>query len=92
MIELKQLTKQYGQATVLKNITLSINEPGIYCLLGRNGTGKTTLLKSVAGYQNVTNGTIQVDGKVITASTLDTDVNLSFSFHFIGEIDKTGYC
>ena len=36
MIELKQVTKQYGQATVLKNITLSIDEPGIYCLLGRN--------------------------------------------------------
>ena len=32
MIELKQVTKQYGQATVLKNITLSIDEPGIYCL------------------------------------------------------------
>lgn len=53
MIELKQVTKQYGQATVLKNITLSIDEPGIYCLLGRNGAGKTTLLKSVAGYQNI---------------------------------------
>ena len=35
MIELKQVTKQYGQATVLKNITLSIDEPGIYCLLGQ---------------------------------------------------------
>lgn len=50
MIALKQVTKRYGQATVLKNITLSIDEPGIYCLLGRNGAGKTTLLKSVAGY------------------------------------------
>ena len=52
MIELRQVTKQYGQATILKNITLSIDEPGIYCLLGRNGAGKTTLLKSIAGYQN----------------------------------------
>ena len=72
MIELKQVTKQYGQATVLKNITLSIDEPGIYCLLGRNGAGKTTLLKSIAGYQNITNGIIKVDGKTITTSTLDT--------------------
>lgn len=39
MIELKKVTKQYGQATVLKNITLTIDEPGIYCLLGRNGAG-----------------------------------------------------
>lgn len=84
MIELKQVTKQYGHATVLKNITLSIGEPGIYCLLGRNGAGKTTLLKSIAGYQNITNGTIQVDGKIITTSTLDTGVSYieNFAKHF----------
>lgn len=84
MIALKQVTKQYGQATVLKNITLSIDEPGIYCLLGRNGAGKTTLLKSVAGYQNITSGTIQVDGKEITTATLDTGVSYieNFAKHF----------
>lgn len=84
MIELKQVTKQYGQATVLKNITLSIDEPGIYCLLGRNGAGKTTLLKSVAGYQNITSGMIQVDDKLITTSTLDTGVSYieNFAKHF----------
>ena len=84
MIELKQVTKQYGQATVLKNITLSIDEPGIYCLLGRNGAGKTTLLKSIAGYQNITQGTIEVDGKIITTSTLDTGVSYieNFAKHF----------
>lgn len=84
MIELKQVTKQYGQATVLKNISLTVDEPGIYCLLGRNGAGKTTLLKSIAGYQNITSGTIQVDGKTITTSTLDTGVSYieNFAKHF----------
>ena len=84
MIELKQVTKQYGQATVLKNITLTVDEPGIYCLLGRNGAGKTTLLKSIAGYQNITSGTIQVGGKTITPSTLDTGVSYieNFAKHF----------
>lgn len=84
MIELKQVTKQYGQAAVLKNITLSINEPGIYCLLGRNGAGKTTLLKSIAGYQNITRGTMEVDDKLITTSTLDTGVSYieNFAKHF----------
>lgn len=84
MIKLIQITKQYGQATILKNITLSIDEPGIYCLLGRNGAGKTTLLKSIAGYQNITSGTIQVDGKVITTSTLNTGVSYieNFAKHF----------
>ncbi len=90
MIELKHVTKQYGQATVLKNITLSIDQPGIYCLLGRNGAGKTTLLKSIAGYQNITNGTIQVDGKTITTSTLDTGVSYieNFAKHFNLPVQK----
>lgn len=84
MIELKQVTKQYGQAAVLKNITLTVDEPGIYCLLGRNGAGKTTLLKSMAGYQNITNGSIKVDGRTITTSTLDTGVSYieNFAKHF----------
>ena len=90
MIELKRVTKQYGQATVLKKITLSIDEPGIYCLLGRNGAGKTTLLKSIAGYQNVSSGTIQVDGKTITTSTLDTGVSYieNFAKHFNLPVQK----
>ncbi|EOS58895.1 hypothetical protein C814_02193 [Anaerotruncus sp. G3(2012)] len=84
MIALEQVTKQYREATVLKNITLSVDEPGIYCLLGRNGAGKTTLLKSIAGYQNITDGTIHVDGKKITTSTLDTGVSYieNFAKHF----------
>lgn len=84
MIELKQVTKQYRQTAVLKNITLSVDEPGIYCLLGRNGAGKTTLLKSIAGYQNITTGLIQVDGKAISTSTLDTGVSYieNFAKHF----------
>lgn len=90
MIELKQVTKQYGQATVLKNITLSIEDPGIYCLLGRNGAGKTTLLKSIVGYQNITSGSIQVDGKAITTSTLDTGVSYieNFAKHFNLPVQK----
>lgn len=84
MIQLNRVTKQYGQAAVLKNITLSIDEPGIYCLLGRNGAGKTTLLKSIAGYQNITSGTIQVDGRTIATATLDTGVSYieNFAKHF----------
>ena len=84
MIELKGATKRYGQATVLKQITLSIEEPGIYCLLGRNGAGKTTLLKSIAGYQNLTEGSIQVDGKTITTAAMETGVSYieNFARHF----------
>lgn len=84
MIELTNVTKQYDSVSVLKDVTLKIDEPGIYCLLGRNGAGKTTLLKSIAGYQNITGGKIQVDGKVITTAALDTGVSYieNFAKHF----------
>ena len=84
MIELINVTKQYRNTSVLKNVTLKIDEPGIYCLLGRNGAGKTTLLKSMAGFQNITDGVIKVDGKVITTAALDTGVSYieNFAKHF----------
>lgn len=69
---------------MLNKIDLTVDEPGIYCLLGRNGTGKTTFLKSIAGYQNVTSGQIKVDGKTISTATLDTGVSYieNFAKHF----------
>lgn len=84
MIELRNVTKQYGQSSVLNKIDLTVDEPGIYCLLGRNGAGKTTFLKSIAGYQNVTSGQIKVDGKTISTATLDTGVSYieNFAKHF----------
>lgn len=84
MIELSGVTKQYGQTAVLKDVSLTIDEPGIYCLLGRNGAGKTTLLKSIAGYQNISHGEIRVDNQLITTATLDTGVSYieNFAKHF----------
>ena len=60
MIELKQVTKQYGQTAVLKNITLTIDQPGIYCLLGRNGAGKTTLLRCILGLYRPDKGEVLI--------------------------------
>lgn len=84
MIELEHVTKRYGRSTVLNQIDLQINEPGIYCLLGRNGAGKTTFLKSIAGYQNITSGKIKVDGKIISTATLEPNVSYieNFAHHF----------
>ena len=84
MIELSCVTKQYGQTAVLKDVSLTIDEPGIYCLLGRNGAGKTTLLKSIAGYQNISYGEIRVNNQLITTATLDTGVSYieNFAKHF----------
>lgn len=84
MLELKQVTKSYGQASVLRNISLSLTEPGIYCLLGRNGAGKTTLLRSIAGYQAITSGSITIDGEQVSPTALEMKASYieNFAQHF----------
>ena len=73
MIELKNVSKCYGNEAVLKDISLSIEKNGIYCLLGRNGAGKTTLLKSIAGHRKITEGQIRINWKRISPASLETD-------------------
>ena len=69
MLELKQVAKSYGQASVLRNISLTLTEPGIYCLLGRNGAGKTTLIQMITSQLPVSAGEIEVMGTPITQMT-----------------------
>lgn len=61
-IELKNITKVYKKQTVLKNISLQIDEPKIYALLGRNGAGKTTLMDIIAGHNVPTEGELFING------------------------------
>ena len=49
MIEFANVTKHYGKTIAIDGISLEIPDTGIYCLLGRNGAGKTTFMKLLAG-------------------------------------------
>jgi ABC-2 type transport system ATP-binding protein len=49
MIEFQNVTKLYGKTVGLDDFSLSVSEPSVYCLLGRNGAGETTLMKAVGG-------------------------------------------
>lgn len=84
MLELKQVTKNYGHVPVLRDISLSLTEPGIYCLLGRNGAGKTTLLRSIAGYLPVTGGSITIDKEAVSPAALEMKASYieNFAMHF----------
>ena len=48
-IEIKNLTKRYGEAEVLSNINMKLESGKIYGLVGRNGSGKTMLMKHIPG-------------------------------------------
>lgn len=62
MLEIKGLNKSYGSHRVLRDIDLEIEDNKIYGLLGRNGVGKTTLLKLIASQLNRNSGEIKLDG------------------------------
>jgi ABC-2 type transport system ATP-binding protein len=75
MIEVRDVTKKFGKATVLDKASLCIEEKGIYCLLGRNGAGKTTLMKLISGISSCTKGEIWVDNKKVTTYDMPRSVN-----------------
>jgi ABC-2 type transport system ATP-binding protein len=62
MIHFEEVTKRYGGTVAIDRLSLTIEDSGIYCLLGRNGAGKTTLMKLLAGHIAATDGKITVDG------------------------------
>ena len=65
MIEIKQINKKFGKLEVLKNINLSFNKGECIALIGPNGCGKTTLIKSVLGMVIPDKGAIEFNGKSI---------------------------
>jgi len=65
-LEVSDITAGYGKITVLRNITFSIGDGQIVGLLGRNGMGKSTLIRCLAGLIIPSSGTITLDGADIT--------------------------
>ena len=63
--ELRNVTKTFGEKTVLDNINLEINEGEILALLGPNGSGKTTILKILAFIENATSGEVWFQGETV---------------------------
>src|SRR5438105_1361570 len=62
MLEVEGLAKRYGDVVALQDLTVSVEEGECLVLLGRNGAGKTTALRCMAGVLLPTAGTVKVDG------------------------------
>lgn len=65
MIELRNFTAGYGRRTLLKDINLRFEAGRLTALIGRNGTGKSTLLRALAGLNHNYSGEIRIDGENI---------------------------
>lgn len=66
LLELSNVTAGYGPTPVLFDISMQINKGELVCLLGRNGVGKTTLLRSIIGLNSLTKGSIIFDADDIS--------------------------
>ena len=69
MLKLESINQYYGGSHILRNVSLSAKLGEVTVVLGRNGVGKTTLLKSLMGVVPVKTGTIHLDGVDITRDT-----------------------
>lgn len=65
MIEIKNVSKKYGNKEVIKNLNLKINDGEIFGFIGPNGSGKTTTINMITGALDITEGDIIVNGKSI---------------------------
>ena len=68
MIQVEHLTKQYGKFTAVNDVSFTVKQGDVFALLGPNGSGKTTTLKSIVGLHVPTSGRILVNG-------LDTQIH-----------------
>lgn len=62
MIEIRNLTKRYGDFTAVDDISLTVSRGEIYGFLGPNGAGKTTTIRILAGLSLPTSGLVRIDG------------------------------
>ncbi|WP_429370443.1 urea ABC transporter ATP-binding subunit UrtE [Paenibacillus sp. DS2015] len=66
MLAVQQLETGYGESTILRNVSLKVKPGQVVCLLGRNGVGKTTLMKSIMGLLKAREGSISYNGSDLT--------------------------
>lgn len=62
MIEIKGVTKKFGDFAAIENLSFKVDKGSVYGLVGYNGAGKTTLLKTIMGIYKADEGSITVDG------------------------------
>jgi urea transport system ATP-binding protein len=71
MLQVNTLSVAYGETQVLRGVSLEVRPGELVCLMGRNGVGKTTLLKSVMGLLRPRSGQVEFDGRDLTRASPD---------------------
>lgn len=78
MLQANQLSKNFGDTHALAAVSLSVAPGDIYCLLGANGAGKTSLINVFLNFLQPSSGTAQVNGRDVTIQPLETKRDLAY--------------
>ncbi len=73
LIELKNITKDFGATRVLENVTMTVDKGDVVAVVGNSGCGKTTLLRCMNLLERPTAGQVFIDGEELTAKGADVD-------------------
>ena len=71
MIEIKNVTKKYGNKKAVDDVSFNVNDGDIFAFIGHNGAGKTTLIKSIVGIHDFDEGDILIDGMSIKKNPVE---------------------
>jgi putrescine transport system ATP-binding protein len=78
-VQIKGVTKRFGNVTAVNNVDLDIYQGELFCLLGGSGCGKSTLLRMLAGFEFPEAGTISIDGAdMSTVPAYERPTNMMF--------------
>jgi urea transport system ATP-binding protein len=80
MLTVESIDLHYGAAQALKRVSLTAKTGEVTCVLGRNGVGKTSLMRAIVGHQPVSGGSISLDGSPITALKPEDRARLGIAF------------
>lgn len=79
MLEINNINVHFGVIHAIKGISLTVNDGQIVTLIGANGAGKTTILRTASGLKKPTSGSIQLDGTNITNTSAQDRVKMGIS-------------
>jgi polar amino acid transport system ATP-binding protein len=72
-VELRNVSKRFGENEVLRHVDLTVEEHQVICLIGASGSGKSTLLRCINLLERVEEGSISVDGEELTNGACDVN-------------------
>ena len=78
MIEIKNVTKKYGDKTAINNINFDIKDGEIFGFIGHNGAGKTTMIKSLVGILDFDDGDILINNKSIKEEPISCKLEMAY--------------